>query len=88
MNLFLQKGEFLSVEEEKIHATIISDISEDDYDAQRLKDLGYKQEFSRDISLFVQAGFSFSTMAVLPNWLVGDIRSIYASIYKPVINSC
>ncbi|ORY96420.1 hypothetical protein BCR43DRAFT_440156, partial [Syncephalastrum racemosum] len=42
-----------------------------DYDAQRLQDLGYKQEFKREINLFVQAGFSFSTMAVLPNWLVG-----------------
>lgn len=39
-----------------------------DYDAQRLHDLGYKQEFKREISLFVQAGFSFTTMAVLPNW--------------------
>ena len=28
-----------------------------DYDAQRLRDLGYKQEFKREISLFVQAGF-------------------------------
>lgn len=39
-----------------------------DRDAKRLKDLGYKQEFSRDISLFTQAGFAFTTMAVLPNW--------------------
>ncbi|KAL1934987.1 hypothetical protein VTP01DRAFT_4127 [Rhizomucor pusillus] len=59
------------MEEEKIATTFVSDVSEEDYDAQKLKDLGYKQEFSRDISLFVQAGFSFSTMAVLPNWLVG-----------------
>lgn len=69
------------MEEEKIATTFVSDVSEDDYDAQKLKDLGYKQEFSRDISLFVQAGFSFSTMAVLPNWLV--VRSaavIYYSI--------
>ncbi|KAI8145228.1 hypothetical protein BJV82DRAFT_483774, partial [Fennellomyces sp. T-0311] len=42
-----------------------------DYDAKRLEELGYKQEFKREINLFVQAGFSFSTMAVLPNWLVG-----------------
>lgn len=39
-----------------------------DYDTQRLEELGYKQEFDREISLFVQAGFAFSTMAVLPNW--------------------
>ncbi|KAJ8661264.1 hypothetical protein O0I10_003013 [Lichtheimia ornata] len=44
---------------------------EKDEDAQRLEDLGYKQEFKREISLLVQAGFAFSTMAVLPNWLVG-----------------
>lgn len=44
------------------------DPSDLDYDAQRLHDLGYKQEFKREISLFVQAGFSFTTMAVLPNW--------------------
>ncbi|KAI9272928.1 amino acid/polyamine transporter I [Phascolomyces articulosus] len=42
-----------------------------DYDAKRLEELGYKQEFDREISLFAQAGFAFSTMAVLPNWLVG-----------------
>ncbi|CDH54533.1 apc amino acid permease [Lichtheimia corymbifera JMRC:FSU:9682] len=42
-----------------------------DQDAQRLEHLGYKQEFKREISLFVLAGFSFSTMAVLPNWLIG-----------------
>ncbi|KAI9314156.1 amino acid permease-domain-containing protein [Dichotomocladium elegans] len=42
-----------------------------DRDAQKLTELGYKQEFTREISLFVQAGFAFSTMAVLPNWLVG-----------------
>lgn len=41
-----------------------------DIDAQRLHDLGYKQEFKREISLFVQAGFAFSTMAVLPSWMV------------------
>ncbi|KAL9545763.1 hypothetical protein MBANPS3_007000 [Mucor bainieri] len=41
-----------------------------DADAQRLQDLGYKQEFKREISLFVQASFSFSTMAVLPSWMV------------------
>jgi hypothetical protein len=42
-----------------------------DADAQRLQDLGYKQEFKREISLFVQTGFSFSTMAVLPSWMSG-----------------
>ncbi|KAI8975565.1 hypothetical protein BDF20DRAFT_615166 [Mycotypha africana] len=41
-----------------------------DADAQRLQDLGYKQEFKREINLFVQAGFAFSTMAVLPSWMV------------------
>lgn len=35
-----------------------------------LEELGYKQEFTREVSLMVQAGFAFSTMAVLPNWLV------------------
>lgn len=49
-----------------------------DYDAQRLQDLGYKQEFKREVSLFVQAGFAFSTMAVLPNWMVGFGPSINA----------
>ncbi|KAG0763628.1 hypothetical protein G6F16_003773 [Rhizopus arrhizus] len=49
-----------------------------DYDAQRLHDLGYKQEFKREISLFVQAGFSFTTMAVLPNWLVNFGTSMNA----------
>jgi hypothetical protein len=39
-----------------------------DYDAQRLHDLGYKQEFSRSLDMFVQFGFAFSTMAVLPSW--------------------
>ncbi|KAI7848424.1 hypothetical protein BDC45DRAFT_406107, partial [Circinella umbellata] len=42
-----------------------------DRDAKRLEELGYKQEFTREISLFVQTGFAFSTMAVLPNWLLG-----------------
>ncbi|KAL9538982.1 hypothetical protein MBANPS3_010540 [Mucor bainieri] len=32
-----------------------------DYDAQRLHDLGYKQEFKREISLLVQAGFRYNT---------------------------
>ncbi|GAA5813670.1 hypothetical protein MFLAVUS_007156 [Mucor flavus] len=49
-----------------------------DSDAQRLQDLGYKQEFKREISLFVQAGFGFSTMAVLPSWMVGFGASINA----------
>ncbi|CAO3673113.1 unnamed protein product [Umbelopsis vinacea] len=42
-----------------------------DYDAQRLHDLGYKQEFKRSLDMFVQFGFAFSTMAVLPSWSVG-----------------
>ncbi|EIE81848.1 hypothetical protein RO3G_06553 [Rhizopus delemar RA 99-880] len=54
------------------------DPSDLDYDAQRLHDLGYKQEFKREISLFVQAGFSFTTMAVLPNWLVNFGTSMNA----------
>ncbi|CDS10375.1 hypothetical protein LRAMOSA03051 [Lichtheimia ramosa] len=41
-----------------------------DYDTRVLEELGYKQEFTREVSLMVQAGFAFSTMAVLPNWLV------------------
>lgn len=41
-----------------------------DADAKRLESLGYKQEFNREISLFVQAGFAFSCMGVLPNWQV------------------
>ncbi|KAG2199308.1 hypothetical protein INT47_012942 [Mucor saturninus] len=49
-----------------------------DVDEQRLQDLGYKQEFKREISLFVQAGFGFSTMAVLPSWMVGFGSSINA----------
>ncbi|KAG2199321.1 hypothetical protein INT47_012955 [Mucor saturninus] len=49
-----------------------------DYDAQKLQDLGYKQEFKRETSLFVQAGFAFTTMGVLPNWLVGFGPSISA----------
>jgi amino acid permease len=49
-----------------------------DSDAQRLQDLGYKQEFKREISLFAQAGFGFSTMAVLPSWMVGFGASINA----------
>lgn len=41
-----------------------------DADAQRLQDFGYKQEFKREISLFVQTSFAFSTMAILPSWMV------------------
>ncbi|ORY93803.1 amino acid/polyamine transporter I [Syncephalastrum racemosum] len=67
----MSKDEKLSVTyvDEKVSHT--TDSQTTDYDAQRLQELGYKQEFNREISLFVQAGFSFSTMAVLPNWLVG-----------------
>ncbi|ORX62624.1 hypothetical protein DM01DRAFT_1387522 [Hesseltinella vesiculosa] len=46
------------------------DISGLDYDAQRLKDLGYKQEFNREINQLVQFGFGFAVVAVLPNWLL------------------
>ncbi|KAK4514235.1 uncharacterized protein ATC70_001824 [Mucor velutinosus] len=49
-----------------------------DYDAQRLHDLGYKQEFKREISLLVQTGFSMATMGVLPNWMVGFGGSMVA----------
>ncbi|RCH80449.1 hypothetical protein CU098_001084, partial [Rhizopus stolonifer] len=45
--------------------------NEFDYDAQRLRDLGYKQEFKREINLLAQIGFCFTTMGVLPNWMVG-----------------
>ena len=49
-----------------------------DYDAQRLHDLGYKQEYKREVGLFMQAGFAFSAMAVLPNWMAGFGPSISA----------
>ncbi|GAA5813685.1 hypothetical protein MFLAVUS_007171 [Mucor flavus] len=49
-----------------------------DYDAQKLQDLGYKQEFKREISLFAQVGFVFTTMGVLPNWMLGFGSSIGA----------
>ena len=42
----------------------------EDRDAQRLAELGYKQEFKREVTLFVQTGYTFSIMAVLPNWYV------------------
>jgi amino acid transporter len=49
-----------------------------DVDAQKLLDLGYKQEFKRENSLFVQAAYAFTTIAVLPNWMVGFGFGIYA----------
>ncbi|KAG2221051.1 hypothetical protein INT45_009709, partial [Circinella minor] len=49
-----------------------------DEDAKKLQDLGYKQEFKREVSLFVQSGFSFATMAVLPNSLVGLSQTMRA----------
>lgn len=42
-----------------------------DYDAQRLHDLGYKQEFKRSIGFFVQFGFAFTTMAVTAEYAIG-----------------
>ncbi|KAI8066553.1 amino acid/polyamine transporter I [Gongronella butleri] len=41
-----------------------------DFDAQRLKALGYKQEFNREINQLVQFGFGFAVVAVLPNWML------------------
>ena len=66
------KVEILS-DSEKVSATTTVD-----YDAKRLEELGYKQEFDREISLFSQAGFAFSTMGVLPNWLVGFAATMAA----------
>ncbi|GAA5813684.1 hypothetical protein MFLAVUS_007170 [Mucor flavus] len=69
-------------EHEKIDVTIddkhIESNSSLDYDAQKLQDLGYKQEFKREISLFAQIGFLFTSMAVLPNWMLGFGLSINA----------
>ncbi|KAI8146477.1 amino acid/polyamine transporter I [Fennellomyces sp. T-0311] len=42
-----------------------------DLDAKKLEELGYKQEFKREVSLLAQIGYSFATIAVLPNSLVG-----------------
>jgi hypothetical protein len=42
-----------------------------DYDAQRLHDLGYKQEFKRSIGFLVQFGFAFTTMAVTAEYTIG-----------------
>ena len=38
----------------------------------------YKQEFKREINYSVQAGFTFFTTAVLPNWLIGFAEVMYA----------
>lgn len=56
-----------------------------DADAQRLQDLGYKQEFKREISLFVQAGFAFSTMAVLPSWYDQSLKKKVLKETKEII---
>ncbi|KAI8069870.1 amino acid/polyamine transporter I [Gongronella butleri] len=40
-------------------------------DADHLKDLGYKQEFTRNLGSVLQVAFPFTAMGVLPNWLVG-----------------
>ncbi|ORX47250.1 amino acid transporter [Hesseltinella vesiculosa] len=42
-----------------------------DGDADRLRDLGYKQEFQRSLGSILQIAFPFTAMGVLPNWLVG-----------------
>lgn len=42
-----------------------------DYDAQRLHDLGYKQEFKRSLGSLVQFGFAFTTMAVTAEYTIG-----------------
>ncbi|ORZ26037.1 hypothetical protein BCR42DRAFT_294783, partial [Absidia repens] len=47
-------------------------------DAQRLKDLGYKQEFNRSLGVIIQVVFPMSAMSVLPNWLVGFGPSLAA----------
>lgn len=56
-----------------------------------LEELGYKQEFTREVSLMVQAGFAFSTMAVLPNWLVNLTATMSAggpmSLFWGIVSS-
>ncbi|KAF7728166.1 hypothetical protein EC973_006560 [Apophysomyces ossiformis] len=64
------------IRDEKFADIETSSISSLDYDAQRLRNLGYKQEFKREINIIVQTGFGFSTMGVLPNWLVGFSASL------------
>ncbi|KAI8084592.1 uncharacterized protein BX664DRAFT_299961 [Halteromyces radiatus] len=49
-----------------------------DRDAQKLKDLGYKQEFKRSFGFLIQIAFPFTAVAVLPNWLVGFGPSLAA----------
>ncbi|KAI9302964.1 hypothetical protein BJ944DRAFT_166264, partial [Cunninghamella echinulata] len=49
-----------------------------DKDAERLRDLGYKQEFQRNLGAIMQIGFPFTIMSVLPNYLVGFGPSLYA----------
>ncbi|KAI9008443.1 amino acid/polyamine transporter I [Phycomyces nitens] len=76
------QGTQIVMTEKKGDSDIVSSSIEDgsglDYDAQRLQEFGYKQEFKREISMIVLAGFGFSTMAVLPNWLVGFGASLVA----------
>ncbi|ORX47249.1 hypothetical protein DM01DRAFT_1385992 [Hesseltinella vesiculosa] len=47
------------------------EVSAADDDANQLNDLGYKQEFKRNMGLLLQIAFPFIGMAILPNWLVG-----------------
>lgn len=49
-----------------------------DKDAERLRDLGYKQEFQRNLGAIMQIGFPFTIMSVLPNYLVGFGPSLFA----------
>ena len=52
--------------------------SDSDADANQLNELGYKQEFKREVSLFAQVGLSFLTMAMLPGWFLGFNESMNA----------
>ncbi|KAI8331861.1 amino acid/polyamine transporter I [Chlamydoabsidia padenii] len=63
---------------EKPNIAHIEETVEEDQDAQRLKALGYKQEFTRSLGIITQIAFPFTAMAVLPNWLVGFGPSLAA----------
>ena len=58
----------LSTKEQREGSSTLT--NDEDRDAQRLAELGYKQEFKREVTLFVQTSYTFSIMAVLPNWYV------------------
>ena len=62
------KTDDLSIKEQTEGSSTLT--NDEDRDAQRLAELGYKQEFKREVTLFVQTGYTFSIMAVLPNWYV------------------